>query len=118
LQIKNKLNTENSSSSNIREGTNIKKWYRLNTKIKDGINFINTKIGIENTKKYYNIAQNVVMAVEQQIGNGKGPDKKAEAIAYIKRLLGNTLSDNEINILIEAAVKEMDIVLKQQKFEQ
>ena len=37
LQIKNKNNTENSSSSNIREGTNIKKWYRLGTKTKNGI---------------------------------------------------------------------------------
>lgn len=32
LQIKNKSNTENSSSSNIREGTSILKWYRLGTK--------------------------------------------------------------------------------------
>ena len=31
LQIKNKNNTENSSSSHIREGTQIKKWYRLTT---------------------------------------------------------------------------------------
>lgn len=31
LQVKNKSNTENSSSSNIREGTNIIKWYRLGT---------------------------------------------------------------------------------------
>jgi len=82
------------------------------------INFINTKIGTENTKKYYNIAKNVVMAVEQQIGNGKGPDKKAEAIAIIKQLTKNKLTDDEINILIEAAVKEMNIVLKQQKLEQ
>ena len=29
LQVKNKYNTENSSSSNIREGTPIKKWHRL-----------------------------------------------------------------------------------------
>jgi hypothetical protein len=32
LQVKNKSNTENSSSSNIRKGTNIMKWYRLGTK--------------------------------------------------------------------------------------
>lgn len=31
LQIKNKSNTENSSSSAIRSGTSIKKWYRLGT---------------------------------------------------------------------------------------
>ena len=29
LQVKNKYNTENSSSSAIRDGTEIKKWYRL-----------------------------------------------------------------------------------------
>lgn len=32
LRVKNKSNTENSSSSNIREGTSIKKWYRLGTR--------------------------------------------------------------------------------------
>ena len=37
LQIKNKYNTENSSSSNIREGTTIKKWYRLKKKITNGV---------------------------------------------------------------------------------
>lgn len=36
LQIKNKSNTENSSSSNIRSGTTIKKWYRLGTKTENG----------------------------------------------------------------------------------
>lgn len=37
LQIKNKNNTENSSSSNIRQGTAIEKWYRLGTKKVCGI---------------------------------------------------------------------------------
>ena len=36
LQIKNKSNTENSSSSNIREGTSIEKWYRLGTRTQAG----------------------------------------------------------------------------------
>lgn len=36
LQIKNKSNTENSSSSAIRTGTTIKKWYRLGTKKQQG----------------------------------------------------------------------------------
>ena len=39
LQIKNKNNTENSSSSAIREGTEIKKWYRLGTSKQGGICF-------------------------------------------------------------------------------
>lgn len=37
LQVKNKSNTENSSSSNIREGTTIEKWYRLGTRTRNGV---------------------------------------------------------------------------------
>ena len=36
LQVKNKSNTENSSSSAIREGTTIEKWYRLGTRRVNG----------------------------------------------------------------------------------
>lgn len=36
LQIKNKNNTENSSSSKVREGTTIEKWYRLGSQKKNG----------------------------------------------------------------------------------
>ena len=36
IQIKNKSNTENSSSSAIRDGTDIQKWYRLGTKTAHG----------------------------------------------------------------------------------
>jgi hypothetical protein len=39
LQVKNKSNTENSSSSSIREGTIIEKWYRLGTRIKGGVKY-------------------------------------------------------------------------------
>lgn len=39
LQVKNKNNTENSSSSAIREGTEIKKWFRLRTSKQGGICF-------------------------------------------------------------------------------
>lgn len=37
LQVKNKSNTENSSSSNIRAGTTIEKWYRLGTRTCGGV---------------------------------------------------------------------------------
>lgn len=40
LQVKNKSNTENSSSSAIRTGTTIKKWHRLGTQIKNGEKFL------------------------------------------------------------------------------
>jgi hypothetical protein len=36
LQIKNKSNSENSSSSSIRNGTDIHKWFRLGTQTKAG----------------------------------------------------------------------------------
>lgn len=37
LQIKNKYNTENSSSNKIREGTTIEKWYRLGKITKENL---------------------------------------------------------------------------------
>lgn len=39
LQIKNKSNTENSSSSGVREGTTIQKWFRLGTRTQGGKKF-------------------------------------------------------------------------------
>ena len=36
IQVKNKNNTENSSSAAIRDGTNIKHWFRLSTSTKNG----------------------------------------------------------------------------------
>lgn len=48
LQIKNKSNTENSSSSNIREGTTIEKWYRLGTKTRNGIRYPDYKWSLLN----------------------------------------------------------------------
>ena len=36
LQVKNKSNTENSSSSTIRDNTPIEKWYRLGTRTENG----------------------------------------------------------------------------------
>lgn len=48
LQIKNKSNTENSSSSNIRSGTTIKKWFRLGTKTIQGKKVPNYKWNVLN----------------------------------------------------------------------
>lgn len=39
LQVKNKSNTENSSSSKIREGTKIIRWYRLGTQTKNKVKY-------------------------------------------------------------------------------
>lgn len=48
LQVKNKSITENSSSSNIREGTTIKKWHRLGTKTHNGVKYPDYKWAILN----------------------------------------------------------------------
>lgn len=39
LQVKNKYNTENSSSSAIRIGTTIQKWFRLGVRRRNGVQF-------------------------------------------------------------------------------
>jgi len=49
LQIKNRSNTENSSSNKVRQGTTIEKWYRLNAK--NGTTYwskLKTTAGVEN----------------------------------------------------------------------
>ena len=48
LQIKNKSNTENSSSSNIREGTTIEKWFRLGTRTSRGVKYPDYKWDVLN----------------------------------------------------------------------
>ena len=76
------------------------------------IDYLNTKIGMEKIKRYYEIAKTFVQAVEQQVGPGKGPDKKAEVFNLLKKVIGNKLTDEEIDKLIEAAVFEMNYILK------
>ena len=76
------------------------------------INFLRAKVGTENLNKYYSIIKMIVMGVEQTFGSGNGADKKAEAIQTIKKIIGNKLSDQQINTLIESAVFEMNNLLK------
>lgn len=56
-------------------------------------------------------AYRAVLAVEQTCGTYTGPQKKKIVTDFIRRMLirkNITLSDEEINMLIEAAVKEMN----------
>lgn len=48
LQIKNKSNTENSSSSTVREGTTIEKWFRVGTRTQRGVKIPVYKWGVLN----------------------------------------------------------------------
>lgn len=74
------------------------------------IPFIRAKIGNE---RFEQITQWVVYAVQwaEQIlpAPGSGPDRKAIVIDFIKNILqvkNLTLSDDEIEVLVEAAVKQ------------
>ena len=56
-------------------------------------------------------AYRAVLAVEQTCGAYTGPQKKKIVTDFIRQMLirkNITLSDDEINMLIEAAVKEMN----------
>ncbi|MDI6617739.1 MAG: phage holin [Clostridiales bacterium] len=76
------------------------------------ISYLKSKIGTENLARYYTIISNIVRGVEQTFGGGNGSDKKAEAVQLIKKALGNKLTDEQINLLIESAVFEMNNLLK------
>jgi len=79
------------------------------------VNYLKTKIGVENYNKYYSIVEKVITSVEQTLGPGRGQDKKDEAIQIIKKALGNKLTEEQINMFIEAAVFQMNTVLKNNK---
>lgn len=72
------------------------------------VNFIKAKIGEENFNQYYRLVKTIVMAVEQVFGEGKGADKKQEAVATLKNLTNGKLSDEQLDYLIEAIVGEMN----------
>ena len=73
------------------------------------IPLIKTKIKKEDLEKAIIITDIAVKAAEQIYKeSGKGPIKKKYVIDYLKRS-GLNLSDEEINALIEATVKELNL---------
>jgi len=79
------------------------------------IQYIKSKIGEEKLKLYLSYAKTVVTSVEQTIGGGHGVDKKQEAVQALKNITKGKLSDEQIDRLIEAAVYEMNVLLKEHK---
>lgn len=75
------------------------------------IKYLRDKIGNDKLNNYYNIIKTIVMSIEQTQGNLIGEEKKKLAIEEIKKLLGNKLSEEEINRLIESAVYEIKKLL-------
>ena len=73
------------------------------------IPLIKTKIKKEDLEKAIIITDIAVKAAEQIYKeSGKGPIKKKYVIDYLKRS-GLNLTDEEINALIESAVKELNL---------
>jgi len=77
------------------------------------IDYLKTKISAERLKKYYDLITKFVHAVEQTLGPNTGAQKKAEVVSLIQKEIGNKLTAEEIDKLIEAAVFEMNLVLKE-----
>ncbi|MBO3442952.1 phage holin, LLH family [Clostridium sp. CCUG 7971] len=71
------------------------------------INFLNSKIGSEKTKHYYDLAQKVVMSIEQSNPQLAGIDKKELAINKLVELSDNKITTNQADILLEASVYDI-----------
>ncbi|QCX32439.1 phage holin [Caloramator sp. E03] len=80
-------------------------------------NYLNKKIGNEKVKKYYDLAKKAVQAAEQYFGAGCGKDKKAWVLSYLKNKTKGKLSIIDIDLLIESAVHEMNLFLKNKGLE-
>lgn len=76
------------------------------------IKFLKSKISIENLQKYYTLIKLFVESIEQIYGGGQGVIKKKAVVDMVRKTIGNKLTPEEIDKLIEAAVFEMNLVLK------
>jgi LL-H family phage holin len=76
------------------------------------INWLKEKIGETNYDKSFKVVRAIVEAVEQQFGSLLGEERKRKAITMVRQRLGNRLTDEDIETLIEAAVFEMNLILK------
>lgn len=79
------------------------------------IKFLKTKISVENLQKYYTLIKLFVESAEQIYGGGQGVIKKKAVVDMVRKTIGNKLTPEEIDKLIEAAVFEMNLVLKREK---
>lgn len=75
------------------------------------VNFIRHKIGNEKLSSYYQIAKQIVMAIEQSNPQLAGIDKKELAINKLLELTQNKITENQAQILIEAAVYDIKKLL-------
>lgn len=71
------------------------------------VKYLRCKIGNDKLNYYYTIIKTIVMSIEQTQGSLSGIEKKQIAIEQIKKLLGDKVTEEEIDRLIEAAVYEI-----------
>lgn len=74
--------------------------------------WIKTKIETENLSVIADWAQKAVLKAQQVMQSASGTDKKAFVTEFLKELLtakNISISDEQLDILIEAAVKQMKI---------
>lgn len=80
------------------------------------ITYLKAKIGTEKTKEYYDLAKRIVMAAEQAFGPKTGAQKKDFVVKFLKQKVPY-FNEEEILNLVEAAVFEMNTVLKNHELE-
>jgi LL-H family phage holin len=76
------------------------------------IPWIKGKIGADKLSEIASWAKQAVLMAQQVYKDWSGPDKKAYVTEFLKEILelkNLDLSDEQINVLIEAAVKQMKI---------
>ena len=75
------------------------------------INFLRQKIGTEELTKYYEMSKQIVMAIEQANPQLAGIDKKELAVNKLVQLSNNKITDQQADMLIEAAVYDIKKLL-------
>jgi len=78
--------------------------------VRHKLELLKQRIGQERYLLLSEVAQNVVKAVEQVFGGKQGELKKSEAVRFLMQNF--KLSEDEAEKLVEAAVFEMNKVLK------
>lgn len=78
------------------------------------IEFLKKKISIATLQNCYTLIEYFVKGVEQIFGAGNGDKKKEVVLEIAQKIMGNVLTTEEIDKLIESAVYEMNLVLKKE----
>ena len=75
------------------------------------VNFLRQKIGSDKLTNYYAMAKQIVMAIEQANPQLGGIDKKELAVNKLIQLSNNKITQQQADILIEAAVYDIKKLL-------